>query len=108
MASELPSVRTYLDPTDYDVLTEVARVTGSSRSSVVREMVEQCTPLFRLIIDAHERLEAVESLPAETIQRLVEDLEGSMRIASLVEEQASRSLRRVHEDPPPSNRGVRR
>ena len=106
MTTDLPSVRTYLSQDDYDTLSECARVTGLSRSALVRSLLSEAIPMFAMVVDAHQRASAVEKLPAEALRRVVEDLQEASRLVDAGRAKAESGLRAV--GPPPSNRGVRR
>ena len=104
MASDLPSIRTYMSPEDYAVISDCADAMGISRSALIRQMIEEAVPIFAMIVDMHRKASQIERLPAEAMRRVAEDLMEAQRHAELGREHLGGALRAVK--PPTSNRGV--
>lgn len=74
MASVLPSIRVYLDEETHEVVGELADVMGTSRSAVVRELLEDAAPMFRVLVDAGRALQGAGEVRRAAFGGLVDEL----------------------------------
>lgn len=75
MATTKPRISIMFEQDQYDVLSRLAAVQGSSVSKIIRELVEAFTPVLGRLTGFLEAAEAAEASVKENIARVASDQE---------------------------------
>jgi hypothetical protein len=112
MATTKPRVTIMFEPDQYEVLTRLAAIQGSSVGALVRELVETFTPVLGRLTGFLEAAAAAEASVKQNMARVAADQEellGPVWESVMGQwEVAMRQLEAVAgpEGPPTTNRGV--
>jgi predicted DNA-binding protein len=89
MPTQGPRINLTIPPDLFELLGQLASLTGQPRSTIVRELLIEATPQFQAIVEAltlakQKKIEALESLTPtlESLSRQTKNLAEEMRLKS--------------------------
>lgn len=78
MATIKPRITVTLDETHHAVLTEMARLTNTSMSSIIASIVTEAVPVFARVVKLIKEAEATKSSVADRVKELASEAELQM------------------------------
>ena len=78
MATDKPRITVTLEPEHYAVLSEMARVTKSTKSSIVAGLVAESAPILARVVKLLAEAEAMKASVGERVRELATEAELEM------------------------------